>query len=142
MTGASHESTLRPIRSVAVLGAGTMGAQIAAHVANAGLPVLLLDLDADTARSGLKRTAALKPDPFFTRETQTRIRLGGFDRDLPEIAGCDWIIEAIIERLDAKQALLEQVETHRRADAIVTSNTSGIPIGSLAEGRSEAFRRH
>ena len=142
MTGASHESTLRPIRSVAVLGAGTMGAQIAAHVANAGLPVLLLDLDADTARSGLKRTAALKPDPFFTRETQTRIRLGGFDRDLPEIADCDWIIEAIIERLDAKQALLEQVETHRRADAIVTSNTSGIPIGSLAEGRSEAFRRH
>ena len=142
MTGASHESILRPIRSVAVLGAGTMGAQIAAHVANAGLGVLLLDLDADTARSGLKRSAALKPDPFFTRVAQTRIRLGGFDRDLPEIAGCDWIIEAVIERLDAKQALLEQVEAHRRADAIVTSNTSGIPIGTLAEGRSEAFRRH
>ena len=142
MTGASHESILRPIRSVAVLGAGTMGVQIAAHVANAGLGVLLLDLDADTARSGLKRSAALKPDPFFTRVAQTRIRLGGFDRDLPEIAGCDWIIEAIIERLDAKQALLEQVEAHRRADAIVTSNTSGIPIGTLAEGRSEAFRRH
>ena len=142
MTGTARESTLRPIRSVAVLGAGTMGAQIAAHVANAGLPVLLLDLDADTARSGLKRTAALKPDPFFTRKTATRIRLGGFDRDLPELAGCDWIIEAIIERLDAKQTLLEQVETHRRADAIVTSNTSGIPIGTIAEGRSEAFRRH
>ena len=142
MTTTSHASTLRPIRSVAVLGAGTMGAQIAAHVANAGLGVLLLDLDADTARSGLKRAAALRPDPFFTRETQTRIRLGGFDRDLPEIAGCDWIIEAIIEHLDAKQALLEQVETHRRADAIVTSNTSGIPIGTIAEGRSEAFRRH
>ena len=142
MTSASPESTLRPIRSVAVLGAGTMGAQIAAHVANAGLGVLLLDLDADTARSGLKRAAALKPDPFFTRAAQIRIRLGGFDRDLPEIAGCDWIIEAIIERLDAKHALLEQVEAHRRADAIVTSNTSGIPIGTLAEGRSEAFRRH
>ena len=142
MTGASAESTRRPIRSVAVLGAGTMGAQIAAHVANAGLGVLLLDLDADTARSGLKRATALKPDPFFTRAAQTRIRLGGFDRDLPEMAGCDWIIEAIIERLDAKQALLEQVEAHRRADAIVTSNTSGIPIGTLAEGRSEAFRRH
>ena len=142
MTGAARESTVRPIRSVAVLGAGTMGAQIAAHVANAGLGVLLLDLDADTARAGLQRAAALKPNPFFTRETETRIRLGGFDRDLPEIAGCDWIIEAIIERLDAKQALLEQVETHRRADAIVTSNTSGIPIGTLADGRSEAFRRH
>ena len=142
MTGAARESTVRPIRSVAVLGAGTMGAQIAAHVANAGLGVLLLDLDADTARAGLQRAAALKPNPFFTRETETRIRLGGFDRDLPEIADCDWIIEAIIERLDAKQALLEQVETHRRADAIVTSNTSGIPIGTLADGRSEAFRRH
>ena len=142
MTGTSHASTLRPIRSVAVLGAGTMGAQIAAHVANAGLEVLLLDLDADTARAGLQRAAALRPDPFFTRETQTRIRLGGFDRDLPEMAGCDWIIEAIIERLDAKQALLEGVETHRRTDAIVTSNTSGIPIGTIAEGRSETFRRH
>jgi len=142
MTGASHASPRRPIRSVAVLGAGTMGAQIAAHVANAGLGVLLLDLDTDTAAAGLKRASALKPDPFFTRDAQTRIRLGGFDRDLREIADCDWIIEAIIERLDAKQALLEQVETHRRADAIVTSNTSGIPIGTLAEGRSEAFRRH
>ena len=142
MTGASHASRPRPIRSVAVLGAGTMGAQIAAHVANAGLGVLLLDLDADTAAAGLKRATALKPNPFFTRDAKTRIRLGGFDRDLPELAGCDWIIEAIIERLDAKQALLEQVETYRRTDAIVTSNTSGIPIGTLAEGRSEAFRRH
>ena len=141
MTGAARESR-RPIRSVAVLGAGTMGAQIAAHVANAGLPVVLLDLDADTAASGLKRAAALKPNPFFTRDMQARIRLGGFDRDLSQISGCDWIIEAIVERLDAKQALLEGVETHRRADAIVTSNTSGIPIGTIAEGRSEAFRRH
>ena len=141
MTGASRESR-RPIRSVAVLGAGTMGAQIAAHVANAGLPVVLLDLDADTAASGLKRAAALKPNPFFTRDTQARIRLGGFDHDLSQISDCDWIIEAIVERLDAKQALLEGVETHRRADAIVTSNTSGIPIGTIAEGRSEAFRRH
>jgi 3-hydroxyacyl-CoA dehydrogenase len=142
MTGASRESTVRPIRSVAVLGAGTMGAQIAAHLANAGLPVLLLDLDTDTAAAGLKRAAALKPNPFFTRDSQTRIRLGGFDRDLPAIASCDWIIEAIIERLDAKRALLEQVETHRRANAIVTSNTSGIPISTIVEGRSEAFRRH
>ena len=142
MTGTAHETTVRPIRSVAVLGAGTMGAQIAAHIANAGLEVLLLDLDADTAASGLKRAAALKPDPFFTRDTRARIRVGGFDQDLPGIAGCDWIIEAIIERLDAKQGLLERVETHRSADAIVTSNTSGIPIGAIAAGRTEAFRRH
>ena len=142
MTSASHESTVRPIRSVAVLGAGTMGAQIAAHLANAGLPVRLLDLDADTAASGLKRAAALKPDPFFTRDRQARITVGGFDNDLSAIADCDWIIEAIIERLDAKQALLEQVETCRRADAIVSSNTSGIPIGAIAEGRSDGFRTH
>ena len=141
MTSASRASTVRPIRSVAVLGAGTMGAQIAAHVANAGVPVVLVDLDAGTAAAGLKRAAALKPDPFFTRDAQARIRLGGFDHDLPEIAGCDWIIEAIIERLDAKQALLAQVEIHRRPDAIVSSNTSGIPIGAIAEGRTEAFRR-
>ena len=142
MTAVSREPTLRRIRSVAVLGAGTMGAQIAAHVANAGLPVLLLDLDAGAAAAGLQRAAALKPDPFFTRAAQARIRPGGFDRDLPAIAECDWIIEAIIERLDAKQALLAQVETQRRPDAIVSSNTSGIPIGTIAEGRSEAFRRH
>ena len=142
MTMETLTAPLRPIRSVAVLGAGTMGAQIAAHVANAGLPVLLLDLDAGTAAAGLTRAAALKPNPFFTRDKRTRIRLGGFDHDLPELAGCDWIIEAIVERLDAKRALLEQVETYRRTDAIVTSNTSGIPIGTLAEGRSESFRRH
>ena len=130
------------IRSVAVLGAGTMGAQIAAHVANAGLRVRLLDLDADTAAAGLQRATALKLDPFFTRDAQARIRLGGFDQDLADIGDCDWIVEAVIERLDAKQALLEQVDTHRRPDAIVSSNTSGIPISTIAEGRSAEFRRH
>jgi 3-hydroxyacyl-CoA dehydrogenase len=136
------DTVMRPIRSVAVLGAGTMGAQIAAHVANAGLPVVLLDLDAAAAGAGLKRAGGLKPDPFFTKDARALITLGGFDTDLDAIAHCDWIIEVIIERLDAKQALLERVEGHRRADAIVTSNTSGIPIGTIAEGRSEGFRRH
>ncbi len=136
------ETTVRPIRSVAVLGAGTMGAQIAAHVANAGLPVVLLDLDAEAAAAGLKRATGLKPDPFFTRDAQARITLGGFDADLAAIADCDWIVEAVIERLDAKQSLLEHVEAHRRGDAIVSSNTSGIPIGDIAEGRSADFRRH
>ena len=132
---------MQTIRSVAVLGAGTMGAQIAAQVANAGWPVLLLDLDADTAARGLEHAAALKPDPFFTRDVRPRIRLGGFDTDLPAIGESDWIVEAIVERLDAKRALLERVEACRRRDAIVSSNTSGIPIATIAEGRSPEFRR-
>ena len=132
---------MQTIRSVAVLGAGTMGAQIAAQAANAGWPVLLLDLDADAAARGLRHAAALKPDPFFTSDVRPRIRLGGFDADLPAIGACDWIVEAVVERLDAKRALLEKVEACRRADAIVSSNTSGIPIAAIAEGRSPEFRR-
>ena len=130
------------IRSAAVLGAGTMGAQIAAHLANAGVPTLLLDVDAQTAADGLKRARALSPDPFFTPAAATLIRTGGFDAHLADIKSADWIVEAIIERLDAKQALFTEVERHRRPDAIVSSNTSGIPISTLAEGRSEPFRRH
>ena len=132
---------MQTIRSVAVLGAGTMGAQIAAQVANAGWPVLLLDLDAGTAARGLKHAAALKPDPFFTKDVRARIRLGGFDADLPAIAECDWVVEAIVERLDAKRALLERVEACLGADAVVSSNTSGIPIATIAEGRGAGFRR-
>ncbi len=132
---------MQTIRSVAVLGAGTMGAQIAAQVANAGWPVRLLDLDADTAARGLRHAAALKPDPFFTKDVRARIRLGGFDADLPAIADCDWVVEAIVERLDAKRALLERVEACLGADAVVSSNTSGIPIATIAEGRGAGFRR-
>jgi 3-hydroxyacyl-CoA dehydrogenase len=132
----------RPIRSVAVLGAGTMGAQIAAHVANAGLPVRLLDLTADVAAQGLKRARSLKPDPFFTRETASLITTGGFDSDLKKIADVDWIVEAVVEQADVKRPLLERVEAARRAGTIVSSNTSGIPIASLAAGRSDDFRRH
>jgi 3-hydroxyacyl-CoA dehydrogenase len=132
----------QPIRSVAVLGAGTMGAQIAAHFANAGVPALLLDLTADVARDGLKRARVLKPDPFFSPEAAALITTGGFDTDLNELAGVDWILEAVVEQLDVKQALLEKVERVRRAGTIVSSNTSGIPIGKLADGRSDDFRRH
>ncbi len=133
---------MKHVRSAAVLGAGTMGAQIAAHLANAGVPVLLLDLDPNTAATGLKRARKLRPDPFFTPDAAQLITTGGFDSDLPRLAGCDWIIEAVVERLDVKQALLARVEPHRGADAVVSSNTSGIPIGDIAEGRSPAFRRH
>ena len=130
------------MRSVAVLGAGTMGAQIAAHFANAGVPVLLLDLTADAARDGLKRARALKPDPFFTPDSLARITTGAFDTDLAKVKDADWIMEAVVEQLDIKRALLERVDAVRTAGAIVSSNTSGIPIATLAEGRSDDFRRH
>jgi 3-hydroxyacyl-CoA dehydrogenase len=130
------------VRTVAVLGAGTMGAQIAAHFANAGVPVTLLDLTADIAREGLKRARALKPDPFFTPDAAGLIATGGFDTDLAALSAVDWILEAVVEQLDVKRALLERVEGVRRPGTIVTSNTSGIPIATLAEGRSDDFRKH
>jgi 3-hydroxyacyl-CoA dehydrogenase len=129
-------------RSVAVLGAGTMGSQIAAHFANAGIPVLLLDVTADAARDGLKRARALKPDPFFTADGHTLITTGSFDTDLQKLKDVDLIVEAVIEQLDAKRALLERLEAVRKPGTVVSSNTSGIPIRSIAEGRSEEFRRH
>ena len=129
------------IRSAAVLGAGTMGAQIAAHLANAGLPVLLLDLDAAIAREGLKRARALKPDPFFTADAASLVTTGGFD-ELEKIRSADWIVEAIVERADVKRPLLERVDKARAATAIVSTNTSGLSIAGLAEGRSDGFRRH
>ena len=130
------------IRSAAVLGAGTMGAQIAAHLANAGIPTLLLDLDSTVARQGLDRARKLKPDPFFTPDGLRLVSTGGFDTDLAGLKDCDWIVEAIVERLDLKRGLFENVETSRRPGSIVSSNTSGLPIAALAEGRSDDFRRH
>jgi 3-hydroxyacyl-CoA dehydrogenase len=129
-------------RQAAVLGAGVMGAQIAAHFANAGLRVLLLDVTRDAARDGLQRATKLKPDPFFTPDAVSLIRTGGFDEDVMAAGEADWIVEAIVERLDAKQALMARIDAVRREDAVVSSNTSGIPIASIAEGRSESFRRH
>jgi 3-hydroxyacyl-CoA dehydrogenase len=128
--------------TAAVLGAGTMGAQIAAHFANAGLRTVLLDVTPEAARDGLNRAAALKPAPFFTPDTASLVSTGGFDADLPSIASADWIVEAIVERLDAKRDLFARVEVIRHPGSVVSSNTSGIPIGALAEGRTENFRRH
>ncbi len=129
-------------RSAAVVGAGTMGAQIAAHLANAGVPTLLLDLDGKVAADGLKRVRQLKPDPFFTAQAIDLVRTGGLDDELTSLGRCDWIIEAVVERLEVKQSLFEKVDRHRGPGTIVSSNTSGIPIAALAEGRSEAFQRH
>jgi len=130
------------IRSVTVLGAGTMGAQIGALLASVGVPVRLLDLTPDLAREGLERAARLKPDPFVTPEARRLVTTGGFDDGLPGIGDSDWIVEAVVERLDVKLGLLSRVETHRRPGTVVTTNTSGIPVAALAEGRGEDFRRH
>jgi 3-hydroxyacyl-CoA dehydrogenase len=101
----------------------------------------VLDLTHEIARDGLKRAAALKPDPFFTKESLGLIATGSLD-DLSSLASADWIIEAVVERIDIKRALLQRVDAARTPGTLVSSNTSGIPIGSLAEGRSDDFRRH
>jgi 3-hydroxyacyl-CoA dehydrogenase len=104
--------------------------------------VLLLDVSREAAARGLDRVRQLKPDPFFTPDTHTRIATGGFDSDLPSIRESDWIIEAIIEDERAKRVLLERVDAARHPDAIVSSNTSGLSIERLGAGRSTEFRRH
>src|SRR3954471_9424544 len=108
-----------------------MGAQIAAHFANAGVPTLLLDVTADAASQGLKRARSLKPDPAFTAETWDLVTTAGFDEGLRRVNEADWIVEAVVERLDVKRQLLERVDGVRRPGSIVSSNTSGIPIATL-----------
>ncbi|MGH9805093.1 MAG: 3-hydroxyacyl-CoA dehydrogenase family protein, partial [Candidatus Acidiferrales bacterium] len=152
-----------PIHTVAVLGAGVMGAQITAHLANAGLRPILLDivprelapdenqrgLSLDhpdvrrrIVRAGLEAARRAKPAAFFLPEYADRIRLGTIEDNLDWLCEADWIIEAVAEKLSIKQALLERVEAVRRPGSIVTSNTSGLPLAKIAEGRSEDFRRH
>jgi 3-hydroxyacyl-CoA dehydrogenase len=130
------------IRSVAVLGAGTMGAQIAALFANVGIPALLLDVTGEAAAAGLERAATVTPDPFFAPDAKALITTASFDDGLSRLADADWVLEAVVERLDVKQALLARVDAARRPGAIVSTNTSGIPVAALAEGRSSDFRRH
>jgi 3-hydroxyacyl-CoA dehydrogenase len=130
------------INSVAVLGAGVMGAQIAAHFANAGVPALLLDVTTEAAEQGLKRARGLKPDPFFTPDTYKLISTASFDAGLPRLKNADWILEAVLEQLDVKRQLLARVDGARRPGSIVSSNTSAISIAAIGEGRSDDFRRH
>jgi 3-hydroxyacyl-CoA dehydrogenase len=129
------------IRSVAVLGAGTMGAAIAAHAANAGLAVDLLDLDREAVQGGFERMLAARPAALASPRLTERIRLGTFEEDLDRLGSADWVVEAVVERLEPKQELLARVEKLVGPDAVVSSNTSGLPLASVAEGRSEAFRR-
>jgi 3-hydroxyacyl-CoA dehydrogenase len=153
----------RPIEKAAVLGAGTMGARIAAHLANAGIPCYLLDivpaeLTADEKRkgltlekpavrnrivlAGLDAAKKARPAAFFTPETAKLITPGNFEDNLAWCAGADWIIEAVAENLEIKRKLLERVDAIRKPSAIVTTNTSGLPIRLIAEGRSDDFQRH
>jgi len=119
-----------------------MGAQIAAHFANAGVPALLLDVTAEAAAKGLQRARALKPDPFFTPDSWKLIATGGFDESLPRLRDADWILEAIVEQLEIKRQLLAKVDQSRRPGSIVSSNTSAISIAALADGRRDASRAH
>lgn len=133
---------MRNIRQVAVLGAGTMGARIAAHFANAGVSVLLLDLTVDAARKGLETALKGKPGGFFLPEYAARVTTGSFEHDLPKVAGCDWILEAVTEKLDVKRELWTKVAALRSAGSIVSTNTSGIPLEQISAGFDPDFRQH
>ena len=127
------------VRRAAVLGAGTMGSRIAAHLANAGIPVLLLDLppktatDNSLANAGLEALAKSKPAAFYDLANATLITPGNFDDDLPKLAQCDWVIEAVAENLEIKTALLARVLPHLASKALLTTNTSGLPVGRIAQ---------
>ena len=135
------------INKVCVIGAGVMGAGIAAQVANAGVPVLLLDIVRDPANRNAVAAGAVAtmlktdPAPFMSKAAAKLVEVGNIEDDLAKVADCDWIVEAIVERLDLKQQLYEKLEAVRRPGTAVSSNTSTIPLGHLVEGRSEAFRR-
>jgi 3-hydroxyacyl-CoA dehydrogenase len=153
----------RSIRKVAVLGSGIMGSRIACHFANIGVDVLLLDiapkeLSEDEKKKGLTLDhpavknrivnaaydATLKSNPaaLFSKKFASRVKLGNFTDDMAKIKSCDWTIEVVVENLDIKKKVYEEVEKHRTPGTLITSNTSGIPIHLMAEGRSEDFQKH
>ncbi|MES2628875.1 MAG: 3-hydroxyacyl-CoA dehydrogenase NAD-binding domain-containing protein [Bacteroidota bacterium] len=153
----------KTIKKVAVLGSGVMGSRIACHFANIGVQVLLLDivprelapaeeakkltLESKAVRNRIVNDAlqfALKsnPSPIYSKSFVSRIQTGNFTDDMSKISDCDWIIEVVVERLDIKQQVFEQVEQYRKPGTLITSNTSGIPIHLMAEGRSEDFKKH
>src|SRR5665647_2428972 len=142
----------RNINKVTVLGSGVMGSRIACHFAGVGLRVLLLDIPAPDATEPNKRNkivndalaAALKssPSPVFSKDVIKNITTGNFEDNMKDIASSDWIIEVVVERLDIKKQVFEQVEKFRKPGTLITSNTSGIPIHLMAEGRSEDFKKH
>ncbi len=145
----------RRIEKAVVLGAGTMGSRIAAHFANAGLPCILLDIvpptlppDAPSAernkivRAGLEAAKKSKPAAFFTAALAEKIAIGNFEDDLARCGEADWIIEVVAENLEIKRKLLARVAQFRKPGAIITTNTSGLPVHLIAEGMSEEFQQH
>lgn len=145
----------RVIKKVAVLGSGVMGSRIACHFAGVGVQVLLLDIVPKDVAADAKPAernkivndalaAAIKsnPSPVYHKDVIKKITTGNFEDDMKDIAGCDWVIEVVVERLDIKQKVFEQVEKYRKAGTLITSNTSGIPIHMMAEGRSDDFKKH
>ncbi len=143
----------RSIKKVAVLGSGVMGSRIACHFANIGVEVLLLDIvpkDAAADKKSRNKIVndaldfALKsnPAPLYRKTFAKRITTGNFDDNMKDIATCDWVIEVVVERLDIKKQVFENVEKFRKPGTLITSNTSGIPIHFMIEGRSEDFQKH
>ena len=145
----------RVIKKVAVLGSGVMGSRIACHFAGIGVQVLLLDIvpkdtPADAKPAARNKivndalAAAIKsnPSPVYHKDVIKKITTGNFEDNMKDIAGCDWIIEVVVERLDIKQKVFEQVEQYRKPGTLITSNTSGIPISMMAEGRTDDFKKH
>ncbi|MGN6435158.1 MAG: 3-hydroxyacyl-CoA dehydrogenase NAD-binding domain-containing protein [Agriterribacter sp.] len=153
----------RIIKKVAVLGSGVMGSRIACHFAGVGIPVLLLDIapkelnDAEKAKGlsldqpavknrivneALAAAVKSNPSPVYTKEAVNKIKTGNFTDNMKDIASCDWVIEVVVERLDIKQSVLSEVDKYRKPGTLITSNTSGIPIHLMAEGRSDDFKKH
>ena len=149
----------RTIKKVAVLGSGVMGSRIACHFAGIGLPVLLLDIASSPNPSeggeqpikvdknkivndALAAAVKSTPSPLYTKDVVKQITTGNFTDNMKDIATADWIIEVVIERLDIKQQIFEEVEKYRKPGTLITSNTSGIPIHMMAEGRSDDFKKH
>src|SRR5665213_3360146 len=147
----------RIIKKMAVLGSGVMGSRIACHFAGIGLQVLLLDIPTQSAspEGGGKKAdrnkivndalaAAIKsnPSPLYTKDVLKNIATGNFEDNMKDIANCDWTIEVVVERLDIKKQVFDQVEKYRKPGTLITSNTSGIPIHLMAEGRSDDFKKH
>ena len=154
----------RTISKVAVLGSGIMGSRIACHFANIGVEVLLLDIAAKESsdeqskggtvalaskvvrnqivNAALETAVKSNPSPLFSKKALNKITTGNFEDNMPDIASCDWVIEVVVERLDIKKVIYDQVEKFRKPGTLVTSNTSGIPIHLMAEDRSEDFKAH
>ena len=148
---------MRRIKKAAVLGSGIMGSGIACHFANIGLEVLMLDIlprdlsEAEhtnpqarnrVADTALKAALKSRPAPLYDKSFASRITTGNFEDHFEQIADCDWVIEVVVERLDIKKIIFEKVDQYRKQGSLVTSNTSGIPIHLMAEGRSDDFRAH